>query len=525
MLRLAFLFALFFITVTSYAATRYVNPGHSGSRDSGSGSSSAPYRTISFAMKQLVSGDRLVIAGGTYRETLQFKVGASNVIIEGSGGAVVKGSDVVTGWESAGGGRFVRRGWNVNTQQVHVNGVPMKQIGGSVAGGYQWQGRVSGNASNMPPDSFYYDSGARALYVRPAGGSVSGTVEASVRERLSIGTGLSNVQVRNISFMHSNTTATARGGAIALTGSRIVLDGLNVVRADGTCIAVRGNDNIIQNSVANYCGQLGMTGSGRNVKFINNETSFNNTRGFNQYWEAGGIKLIGEGGIHNSEVRGHRALYNSGEGIWFDGGDNTNNQIRDSVSAYNTANGIHYEISSGAQIYNNLVFANRERGIYLQNASNSLVAHNLVVKSGMENISSTNNRKVGASHSWAPKNNKIIGNVSSWGAADTLRLPEKQFANTSNGNLFVDDSSSIFAQETGGFANRATGLPQWQGLSGQDRNSWERVTGMASGISSGLNSRQAKVDWSSLKSIASQFRAPATPLDGGLPPGPLSSMW
>ncbi|MGH8718577.1 MAG: right-handed parallel beta-helix repeat-containing protein [Burkholderiales bacterium] len=525
-MRCLLLFFAILFAATAHGATRYVNPAHSNSGDSGAGASTAPYKTISFAMKQLVSGDRLIIASGTYRETLSFKYQAQNVVVEGSAGTLVKGSDVVTGWESAGGGRFVRRNWTVNTQQVFVNGVQMKQIGGTVAAGYQWPGRFSGSASSMTPESFYYDAGSRSLYVKPASGSLSGkTVEASVRQRLAIGTGLGNVQLRNISFMHSNTSATTRGAAVALTGSRVTVDRVSVIRADATGIAIRGNDNIVQNSIANYCGQLGMAGSGRNMRFIGNETSYNNTRGFNQYWEAAGMKLIGDGGIHDSEVRNHKALYNAGDGIWFDGGNNTNNKIRESVSAYNSGNGIHYEISSTAHIYNNLVFGNKLRGIYLANGSNSLVAHNLVVQSGQENISSANDRRVPPSSSWAPRNNKIIGNISAWGSNDILRLAEKQFANISNGNLFADNATPVYAQETSQFANRATGLKNWQGLSGQDKNSWEKVIAMSSTISSALNARQANVNWSSLKSLASQYRSPPTPLDGGLPPGPLNGMW
>ena len=83
MQRLLFVFILLF-AASSHAATRYVNPAHSSSQDSGSGSSSAPYNTISYAMKQLASGDHLVIAAGTYRETMDYKFRASNVTVEGS---------------------------------------------------------------------------------------------------------------------------------------------------------------------------------------------------------------------------------------------------------------------------------------------------------------------------------------------------------------------------------------------------------------------------------------------------------
>ena len=96
MQRLLFAFILLF-AASSHAATRYVNPAHSRSQDSDSGSSSAPYNTISYAMNQLASGDHLVTAAGTYRETMDYKFRASNVTVEGSPGTVVKGSESLRG--------------------------------------------------------------------------------------------------------------------------------------------------------------------------------------------------------------------------------------------------------------------------------------------------------------------------------------------------------------------------------------------------------------------------------------------
>jgi parallel beta-helix repeat protein len=522
---------LLFFAVTSHAATRYVNPSHSNSRDSGIGSSTAPYKTISFAMKQLVSGDRLVIAAGTYRETLQFKYQASNVIVEGSGGTVVKGSDVVTGWQSAGGGVFVRRNWTVNSQQVFVNGTPYQQIGGTISGypSGAWPGRVNGNRSSMTPNSFYYDAANDSLYIKPADGSISGkTVEASVRQRIAVASNVNNVQLRNITFMHSNTSASTQGAAVLLVGNRITVDRVSVLRADAVCLAVTGDNNTISNSVANYCGIMGMAVRGRYVKITNNETSYNNVRGFSQDWGAGGIKCISPGGsspggIKDSEIRGHRALYNKGDGIWLDSNPGGGNRILESIAAYNRY-GIHFEISNGVQIYNNLVFGNSSRGIYIAGSSNALVAHNLSVKNGIDNISVSNSRNSGST--LAPKNAKVIGNVAAWPVAGILRLPDRDHNPASNGNLFVDDQASQFAQERDGtYAARASGISPWRSLSSQDGGSWERTTAAPSTIASPLNGQQANISWSTLKSMASQYRAPATPLDGGLPPGPLENMW
>ena len=521
------------------SATRYVNPSHPQSTNSGAGSATAPYKTISHALRQLVSGDRLVIAAGTYRETLTPKYQAQNIVIEGSPGTIIKGSEVVTGWEPNGSGVFVRRGWNVNSQQVFVNGVSFQQIGGTLSSAWKypnvnlWPGRVPGNRSSMTPNSFYYDAGAKNLYVKPADGTLSGkTVEVSVRERVAMANGLNNVQFKNLSFMHSNTSATARGAAAAFNGNRLTFDNISVNRTDSGGFAVNGDYNVVSNSVFNYNGQAGMYARGRYVKLLNNETSYNNTRNFNIYWEAGGAKFMGRGGtspsgLMDSVISGHKAMYNKGTGLWMDTMTGGGNKIVDSVVAYNEYFGIHFEISQGVQIYNNLVYGNKTRGIYICNSSNALVAHNLSANNGWEGISVSNERRASSSYhpDWLPRNNQVIGNIVSWNGGEALRMPDKSLNNKANGNLYVDDSLSKFKRErTGQWAEAATGLPQWKSLSTLDLASWEKImsAGARTTAVSAMSAGQANVDWSLLQNAASGLRAPATVLGSGLPPGPLS---
>ena len=45
--------------------------------------------------------------------------------------ALIKGSDVVTGWKKAGPGLFVKDAWSVRSEQVFVDGKPLAQIGGT----------------------------------------------------------------------------------------------------------------------------------------------------------------------------------------------------------------------------------------------------------------------------------------------------------------------------------------------------------------------------------------------------------
>lgn len=91
------------------AALLYVDPANPGAMDSGAGDALHPYRTLTYAMKQLKPGDTLNIAGGTYRESLifpQVSWSAGSAVIQpmSSAPVLIKGSDVVTGWTALGAG-------------------------------------------------------------------------------------------------------------------------------------------------------------------------------------------------------------------------------------------------------------------------------------------------------------------------------------------------------------------------------------------------------------------------------------
>ncbi|MCW5604554.1 MAG: DUF1565 domain-containing protein, partial [Burkholderiales bacterium] len=96
------------------AAVRHVDPRHTAAQDAGEGGAERPYRTLAYAMKSLRPGDTLNIAPGTYRESLVFREidwsGAPITIrAAGKGEVLIKGSDIVTGWERVAAGLYVKR--------------------------------------------------------------------------------------------------------------------------------------------------------------------------------------------------------------------------------------------------------------------------------------------------------------------------------------------------------------------------------------------------------------------------------
>jgi parallel beta-helix repeat protein len=513
------------------AATRHVDPANPAAQDAGAGGAGHPYRSLAYAMKQMRPGDTLNIAAGTYRESLVFPdvnwTGAPTSVQPAVKGAevTIKGSDVVEGWERVEPGLFVKRPWTVNSQQVFVDGEPLKQVGGTIYNGFPdkpghpmkklhqgqggiWPARVAGGVREMTENSFHYEAGTQSLYVKiaPARTLEGRTVEVSVRPYLALGKGVKALNLSNLRFQHANTTAVSQSGAVSLSGDRMVLEGIEVSHVDGAGIDVTGDENVIRGSRAIHCGQIGMKLRGRSVKILDSETSFNNTRGFNTWWEAGGAKFVGNSGLVDSEVRGHRAIANNGDGIWFDWMNN-NNKIHDNLSAYNAGFGIHYEASQKGHIYNNRVFGNKLRGIYLPHSSGNVVAHNLVARNGMEGIVIVDEGRSKNKAEMRPRGNRVIGNIVAWNGRSAIVLPAALADNASDYNLY------LAGREPPGFslgwASRESpirkGLDAWRAASGQDANSWSESLDIPKELLLALEKKQADADWSQVTKLASRF--------------------
>ena len=296
----------------------------------------------------------------------------------------------------------------------------------------------------------------------------------------------------------------------------MVIEGVEVTDVDGAGLDVTGDENVIRNSRANRCGQLGMKVRGRSVKLIDNETSFNNTRGFNTWWEAGGVKFVGGGGLQDSEVRGHRAIGNNGDGIWFDW-MNSNNKIHGSLAAYNAGFGIHYEASRKGYIYNNRVFGNKRRGIYLPHSAESVVAHNLVARNGMEGVAVIDEGRSPKREELRPRANRVVGNIIAWNGKSALVLPAGTLENVSDYNLYL--SAREPPRFSLGWGTRESpvrnGLDAWRAASGQDAHSWSESLGVPANLLAALEKKQPDADWTGILELASRFSVlPAEPAAG-----------
>lgn len=486
------------------------------------------YKTLNEAMAQLQPGDHLVITAGTYRDSMAFPQrywGGAETLIEGRGKVLIKGSEIATDWQSLGEGRF-SKSWPNEPQQVFVDGEPLNQIGGTVFGGYPtkpghplislfpinkggiWPGRREGNEKSMTAGSFYYDAANKTLLLQLAMTDLTKhIVEVSTRAQLLVGSNLANITVKNLSFTHSNTSTYMRAGMVTLAGQHLTIDNIHADLADSTGIDLAGNDITLRNSTANNCGQIGLKVRGRNNKLIGNETSGNNTRGFNKWWEAGGAKFVGDGGLQDSQVVGHRALNNAGDGIWFDW-KNRNNVVERGFFAYNKGFGIQYEASDKAVIVDNIVIGNDQRGIYMPHSSNSVVAFNLVAGNHMQGIAiiDEGRRDPKNEFDFSAKGNKVFGNVLAWNAGP-LFLPTDIGDNQSDANVYIGDVTQTHPGV--GWRNMfQEPLPRWNQRTQQDANSIELGDKMDPGLKQSITEHRAAPDLSWYES----FRAKSKPL-------------
>lgn len=523
------------------AALLVVDRSHPNARDDGAGSAQQPLRTLREASRRIKAGDVLRVAPGVYRESLDLRQSdianapedAAPTVIEGAdgGASIIKGSDLVDDWESLGNGRYVRRDWGVNSQQVFVDGQALRQIGGTIYNGYPvrddhpmaqlhagaggiWPGRTEGDVDDMPYGSFYYDEEHDRLYVRVHHDSLEGhQVEASVRPFLVLGEGVHNLTLRDLSFRHANTTDVAQSGAVSLRGDGIVLERLDIQHVDGAGIDITGDRNVIRGVNARHCGQLGIKARGRHARITGNDVSFNNTRGFNKWWEAGGAKFVGQGGLKESVVSGNRAVGNAGDGIWFDW-MNENNRIENNVAAYNSGFGIHYEASKGALLVGNRVFGNKQRGIYLANSRDSTVRDNIVVRNGLGGIVSVDARKGShGSYDLRPRNSRVLGNIVAWNDGPQIIIPETidDGPSRSDYNLIVTQpgKSPSFSQGWGSRSQpKRIGLAAWRKASGQDQGSAAIAMAIPDEIEKALHQQDTNPDWSVLLKERHRIAAP-----------------
>jgi parallel beta-helix repeat protein len=329
---------------------------------SGTGTSASPFGTITAAIAAASAGQSILVRAGTYREAVTVN---KAVTIQGASGAVVKGSDVVTGWAHPEG----------STTQWFASHTSLGMTPATVSG---WATMLAEKAGTGYAESVFLD-GVELLAVATLAECVSGTffVQASsstiwiaddptgkaveVTKRAFALKVTAAATVRGLTVRHCANIA--QGGAMVQAGDACTLADNDFGYASACVLDVSSTGASVTNNLVHHGGQLGVTGKAFSLTFTGNEVYECNTRGYDPAWEAGGSKFH-QGGADSTNPP-HQGLTittntfrnNYGPGLWLDVWVN-GATVSGNRCYSNGWHGINVELSKNVVVTGNVCYSN-----------------------------------------------------------------------------------------------------------------------------------------------------------------------
>jgi hypothetical protein len=362
---------------TSYPVPTGARWVSSSGTNGAAGTSSAPWRTLSYAIANTANGGTIVLRAGTYREgNLEGPSGKRLTIQSAPGEAVwAAGSDVMTGWTSSEGDWF-HNGFTpsfsagdlnptlVNSTHPLAGDPDMAFIDGR-------QLTQVGSRAAVVPGTFFVDDPNNRLWIgdNPAGR----VVEAATRDEALTIKGAGTV-VRGIGF-HHYATHISRLGAVKARANSVRFE--NVVVADNAAagLSVMAADAVIRSSSATGNGQLGIHGEGANRLLVEGTLlRGNNRERFSAIASSGGLKATNS---DNVVLRRNLADGNFAHGLWLDLSSDSGTIVRN-VARNNTAAGIIIEMATSEIVASNVSVYN-EAGIIISETSAADVYNNVTI--------------------------------------------------------------------------------------------------------------------------------------------------
>lgn len=389
--------------------TLHVDKDNPSASDGAAGSSSSPLRTIGEAFRRAVAnnragiGTRILIHPGIYREQLELTYAGSDnaykpIIVEAvePRKAIIAASDVWTGWQATGiAGRYQRNwpyrwgleplpaGWDTVTinpllrrrEMVFVDGKPVDQAMSS---------------SELTTNTFFIDESARLIHLQMPAGKVpeASEIEVAVRSAQLTIEKQHNIVLRGLTFRDAATLFQG-GGVTILNSTDILIEDCGFYWGNWAGLRINFSDRVtVRRSLASFNGVLGMSGHMiRDLLFEDNETSYNNWRGYRAGflgWEAGGLK---HGRIHRGVYRRHLSRFNHSHGFWLDW-DCQDVVIERLCSSENYTNGLFIEANQGPIVMRESTIShNREKGMLAVASQDITLERNLFEDNGTRNIS------------------------------------------------------------------------------------------------------------------------------------------
>jgi hypothetical protein len=341
------------------------------------GTTISPGQSIQAAVNAYPGGTTFTLKAGVHRlQSVQPKAGDTFV---GETGAIMSGARLLTSFTRSG-SYYVAGG---QTQQGYAGGVCAPGFDGCKFPEQLFIDdrvltRVS-SLSQVTSGKWYFDYGADKAYFvdNPSGHRV----EISVNSYAFAGS-QANIMVKNL-IVEKYANQTQWGAFLGTNTTGWTLDGNEVRWNHGHGIAVGSGWKVLRNKI-HHNGQLGISSmSGQsNVLLDGNEIAYNNTAGFDPFWESGGGKFMK---TTNLTVRNNYVHHNTGMGLWTDTSYPTTiyeyNRVTD-----NTHGGIYHEVSYTAVIRYNTCERNglaktgalRYGGISVDNSPNVEIYGNTV---------------------------------------------------------------------------------------------------------------------------------------------------
>ena len=364
-------------TPAAYAAggTYWVDNASSACLDTGTGTQTAPFCTITAAAKKAIApGDSIQVAPGTYRE--QVTIGASGtttdpITLQGTGsGVVILGTQNLSSatWTAT-----ATTAWSTPyappsaPKQVFVDGQRLTQA-------------VS--ATSTTNGSWFYDTTAKVLYVDSGGADPSAghTIEAGAQSFGVTMTSRSNVVVSGLTARGQNFA-----GFRALTSGAVTFDQVSATDSAANGILVDGGPGGAKVRGATVTGSLstGIKLNATTGATVRDSSSHDN-----------GLDGIGLSTTTGSTVSGNKAWNNvavnpslTAVGI---------NVTTNSTGAVITGNTSHDNQDSGFQVYSgshnalvtrNVAYSNGDHGFDSLNATGARYLNNTSIRNRRDGIS------------------------------------------------------------------------------------------------------------------------------------------
>jgi parallel beta-helix repeat protein len=364
------LLALVLICSAAHGKEFIVNQHDPAASDKNPGSRKKPLKTISAAVLKVHAGDKIVIHGGEYRETVIIKTSGTSdapIVIAAASGetVVIKGSDVITGWTKDHDAIWKAKLPKPAPRSADTNEASF-WIANEIYRVFSRDGvlldavhlRKVKAKDELQPGSFFHDAANFALYVwlSESGDPNQFKMEAAVRAAWLNVMG-SHISVRGIQMRHASALAvTTWPTSCSIYGEGSRLENCVMSWGDFSGVAVGGKGNSLIHCVVACNGNSGIAGTGEGHLIEGCQVIYNNIDRFDPSWHCGGAKLIPK--FNKGRIVGNEFAYNVGPGLWLDESCN-DNRLEQNFCHDNEGSGIMVEISAGNVVLNNICIGNR----------------------------------------------------------------------------------------------------------------------------------------------------------------------